>query len=494
MSEITDTNKTYVFRNYSPPGHLPSEIAAAYIKSTSIDFKQLLAPLERADLASDDTLTSLSETIPTMTGRGVPNIRDEPECEKCTTMARGTSNGSESTRTAKALVVTRGCWIKDKAPTYSCGHQMATIRIPSRCHPESHEDGTINHQDNEVRSEEALDSFKLTSRSKRTHVQPTFRFLDLPAEIRVAIYQLLIPTGSVFHIAPISNHYVAITHVSSCTSERPTSVDTCLPRVNKQLKHECYSLLYGENTFVYRVESPKMVRMTRSIGSNFESWTRIFNVSARPPWPIAAGTVSYMRYLGVVVTLAVPARSDDYRRLQRYVKDIVDLIRDHHTLKRLELALGFQVRSLSRRCSQPTPTPLSNLQATIETTSIGNLSIGIYDSALRAELRAEESQYILEPFAQLHKIETVSVTGLVEEPFAAKLASCMTSEQNVQLQLSPRYGLMKSLERRKGGRAKRRRGTPAVVKYWEPQYVWSAAITDQGKEAAADYNEQGPAV
>lgn len=142
-----------------------------------------------------------------------------------------------------------------------------------------------------------------------------FRFLDLPAELRMHIYSLPIQSGCVFSVAPCLNpgsrvygkraqNRVAITKIKPLNCGVFHDNVSSLFCVSRQLRDECYPILYGGNAFIFRQE-PENVLRTKFESVAFDRcqlWTKIFPSSKSSLWPLNERTVAYAKELTLVVT------------------------------------------------------------------------------------------------------------------------------------------------------------------------------------------------
>lgn len=149
---------------------------------------------------------------------------------------------------------------------------------------------------------------------------------------------------------------------------------------------------------------------------------------------------------------------------------MVKALKHAKNLRHLSLAMSRQKHKIHIRWPIPAPYAF-----TIALDDHGALSVQPPTIDDTCQLPREKKQFLLEPFASLHGVGEVSVTGLVEEVFAAKLAAVMMSTTPIEL---PRieYATETVIRKRKVRQFKRRKAIVPVRQCWEPTIDWDAVL------------------
>jgi hypothetical protein len=294
----------------------------------------------------------------------------------------------------------------------------------------------------------------------------SIRFLDLPSEIRLRIYELLVQRGCVFAFRSFykGKHVCAATKIIPDSSAESNDKICSLMRASRQIKEEVCSVLYGDNTFVFKIggENYSPIRLQMNDRTQKQEWAKVFNSEATPLWPLTPDTIRYVRFLAILVQPFVRASRQNYEKVHGSVERTTTLLKSASQLKHLDLSL--------RAPAAPTFTPETDV--VVEAKTSGGLSTVLSSNSLPGPT-TERNQFVLEPFSALHSVKNVTVDGNICPAFAEQLKSVMTNADPNELPRSPLANKRKRvLERKRSGYSKRRRIDVPVIEYWQPQYVW----------------------
>ena len=294
----------------------------------------------------------------------------------------------------------------------------------------------------------------------------SIRFLDLPSEIRLRIYELLVQRGCVFAFRSFykGKHVCVAAKIIPDSSAESNDRICSLMRASRQIKEEVCSVLYGDNTFVFKIggENYSVMQLQRNDRTWTQEWAKVFNSEATPLWPLTADTIKYVRSLTILVQPFVGASRQNYEKVRGSVERTTALLKSASQLKHLDVSL--------RVPAVPTFTPESDVL--VEAKTSGGLSTVLSNNSLPGPA-PERTQFALEPFSTLHGVKNVTVDGNICPAFAAQLKSVMTNADPNELPRSPLANKRKRvLERKRAGYSKRRRVDVPVIEHWRPRYVW----------------------
>lgn len=296
----------------------------------------------------------------------------------------------------------------------------------------------------------------------------TIQFLDLPSEIRLRIYALLVQRGCIFAFRAFykGKHVCAAAKIVPEDSARSHDGICSLMCANRQIKDEVCSVLYGDNTFVFKIggENHSQMRLQLKEGLQKQVWSNVFNSEATPLWPLTPNSIRYVRFLTILVQPFARASRHGYERVRESVERTTSIVKRASQLKCLDVFL-----------QDPAP-PMFSLETDVfvKARTSGGLSAGLPRDLFPQ--RTERIQFVLEPFSALYNIKNVTFDGSICPAFAEQLKSVMTSVGPTELPLSSLANKGKRvLERKRVGYSKRRRVDAAVLEYWRPTYVWDTS-------------------
>lgn len=311
-------------------------------------------------------------------------------------------------------------------------------------------------------------------------------FLGLPAELRLRIYEYLLPSGCIFFVAPVTadvapwnRRLVAITKIgasSDCTQQCGAA---SLLSLNKQIHAEIYPILYGENFFYFLLTAERTFSTSFALAAEdrVEAWTRCFRVRHSGLWPLTPDTVGYVKRATLLITPSSRKSWPDFDGCSRRIEAAVTALAAHRELRSLSIVFLPQPLGgrLKPRCSDGLFEHSLDLQPFYH---------GGVHSISQLVRPADVRQYMLEGFVRLHGFKNVSISGAVAPSFAEKLREILVGDKPATLELSPLYGVTETVvARRKDGGTKRRKVKKPVMKYWEPKYVWDDREPAESLEA-----------
>ena len=295
----------------------------------------------------------------------------------------------------------------------------------------------------------------------------SIRFLDLPSEIRLRIYELLVQRGCIFAFKSFyqGKHVCAATKIIPDSSAESNDKICSLMCANRQIKEEVCSVLYGDNTFAFKIggENYSQIRLQLNDRAEKQEWAKVFNSEATPLWPLTPDTIRYVKFLTILVQPFGRVSRQNYEKVRESVRRTTMLLEDASQLKRLEISL----RAPSVRMWTP------DTDVEVKHSILGLSAVLASDAP--SEPTAERLQFVLEPFSMLHSIQNVTIHGRISPTFAEQLKSIMTNAGPAELTQSPLTQKRKQVLRKRAGYSKRRRVDVPILDYWRPKYEWVAS-------------------
>ena len=334
---------------------------------------------------------------------------------------------------------------------------------------DSQKDGEVNGG----RAPSALNGEASLTASKSSSIQ----FLHLPSEIRLRIYELLVPRECIFAFRPFyrCKHICTAAKIIPASSARLHKGIDSLVCTNHQIKEEVCSVLYGDNTFVFKIGGENYSQIKLQMNDTFQRQVRakVFNSGATPLWPLTPDTMKYVRFLTILVQPSSKKGGQDFGQVRESVERATSVVKGAIQLKRLNISL----RAPASRWDLPAETDI-----VVELKPSGGLSAVMSPRTLPPLRRPtlERMQFALEPFMAFYNVKNVTVDGTICPAFAEKLKSVMTSVGPTEFPRAPLPDKRKrALERRRPGYSKRRR----VVEYWRPRHVWDTSTPHAMRES-----------
>jgi hypothetical protein len=260
--------------------------------------------------------------------------------------------------------------------------------------------------------------------------------VQLPTELRLQIYQHLIPTNRTINFRGGANRLSR--RMNELETSKPEDsrgyfvvpaqreLEICLSLfyANRMVYNELMDILYGENKFVFHLG--EMLIENRHFRTYSTTWGNPFGLAF-------GGGVSAVRWLkqcDIVVHFSYGDKMDD--KLRRYMD-------------------GFATAFLDAQY----PCRLRKLSVLFSGSTMGRL-IG-------------KGHYMLEPLARLRGLESV-VIDTMDESFSRKLQSVMMGGKERELRLLE-YG--KQVYKRKKVKGGKMTVTRSMRKYYDPIFDWS---------------------
>jgi hypothetical protein len=260
-------------------------------------------------------------------------------------------------------------------------------------------------------------------------------FLRLPAEIRLCIYQYLVPTNKTitFTGTPtwVSARFKPHKSPSHTGPRRcyvqPTQheLEICLPFfcVNHMIYNELMDILYGENKFVFQLGT--IVQGRPWLYTWEKAWINSFSL----PFGGDVSALRWFKQCELVLLFSDPANLGG--ELRKFVDEFASAFVDSRYPYRL------------RKLTVSSPRVVGGLP--------------------------ERVQYMLEPLAKLRGLESV-VIPTVDEPYSRKLESVMMGSKKRKLSVLE-YG--ERVYRRRKYTGGRTIITRTLKRYFDPEFDWS---------------------
>jgi hypothetical protein len=321
-------------------------------------------------------------------------------------------------------------------------------------------------------------------KSRRPPGDP-FRFLELPTELRTQIYSYFIETGCVFyfhsasHRACPSDRRTVFTKIRPASKPLPQASATPILLLNRQVRDECYSMMYGENTFVFEEVSRSVGPTTFSsdTAKEVQFWTKpVRSAEHRSLCMLNENTVKFARRLEIIVAPIDKKTYGDYKALQRSMERIAAKLSLCTTLRSLHITVSRQHDTYIPRCRIERYARLDHA-ARVRASEHGAPSLRMEPLEPKSTWRLpdERKQFVLEPLAAVSGLRHVTIDGFIDPDFARKLSAVMMSKDSVKPEVSPLTTATVEVfrKRRSTSQRKTRYEVPAR-KYWEPTLNWEA--------------------
>jgi hypothetical protein len=183
--------------------------------------------------------------------------------------------------------------------------------------------------------------------------------LELPAEILIQIFRLLLPEGEVFHFSPITKSRIRGTSIHRLV---PIDADITdpqqdrlgfLPAVSlicRRLTDIAYTLFFRNNQFVFEIATVGLTSVVYRTQTDILSYNKVISATPRDLAPLGPIGAKYLTSLTLSVTLTsrMPTRYEG-SQLEGSVQRIASFFEGAaHNLKSLATDIGYGNRTSNR--------------------------------------------------------------------------------------------------------------------------------------------------
>lgn len=266
-------------------------------------------------------------------------------------------------------------------------------------------------------SAESLGSRAAEGASSTSPANRSTRILDLPTEILLHIFRLLLPEGEVFHFTPTARkniRAVSIHRISPSGSPMPHAPEDrlrSLPTLSvicSRLTDIAYTIFFGSNQFVFEIASVKITSNISCMDPNMESWHQLVNTKPDGLAPLTNIAAHYLTSLTLCVFLTSRKPEDyEWKRLEKFVRQIAEALENNNNLKTLSIQLGVATIVGRRRDSKA-----------LELTSANGLHMRIRKDDAYPRAPAETLQRlegVITPLLALQGLKERQISGLLTD-------------------------------------------------------------------------------